>query len=155
MKNPVLSGNYKDTYYILEEDKPFSGHCYNTMRGNGMVDYQTPKIHFDEYNKGKKLYYVDSDDIVKMLQDWHETIKTLFIETTEEEYDRLLNCLPPQKWHNITQRFNVFFMLEAYTADLHTCCLFDRKNQKYYVATRSIFESDSSLLKIIEQSNIL
>jgi hypothetical protein len=117
---------------------------------NATVLHYSDGLTFAQYNEqhGGGLIAQTWDEFWPVLEKYNtETYVKPWREITEEQYYDSLECLPPCKWHDLNNRFNSFFISEAWTADLHSFCIKDRKTGKYYSATRSRFISDSDLIK--------
>lgn len=76
-------------------------------------------------------------------------VVTRFTEISEKDYSTYLEQLPPHKWHDINERFNVFFNPEALTGIYNACHIRDYETGKYYAATKSRFSNDAELLQWI------
>jgi hypothetical protein len=148
------------TLYIYDPAN-FKGHCLNSCpfvdlkHPNGQDLLNSTYVHylegvtFAEYNKrhGGNLIAQTWDEFFIMLEKYNrETYIKPWKELTEEQYWDALECLPPCKWHDLNKRFNSFYISEAYTSDLHSFCIKDRKTGKYWQAIRSRFISDADLI---------
>ena len=148
-----------NTLFIIDQSKEFSGYALSTITPQNMplsetlVDYTG--LTFDEYNQqhGGNLVAMDWDTFHKTyMKPYLQSLCKPFEEITEEEYYYKLNVLPPSKWRDISERFNVFFICEAWTADLHSCVIKDRLTGKYYTALRSIHSTNQQLIESITES---
>jgi hypothetical protein len=146
-------------------DQPFTRKQYSSIT-NGGVDYsgylyndKGPNLTPDQYlahpevvGKYTAPRIVTNDEFSELYYQSTQELKTPFKEVTEAQYWEALECLPPMKWRDIAEGVNVFFISEAYTADLHACYIHDRRSGKYYGATRSVFETNAQLMEIFERS---
>lgn len=151
--------NANNIQWIVET--PFNQRIYASVT-NGTVDYSGtlynnngPNMTVEEYlnHKQKADQYkaprvVSDEEFRQLYRNALDEQKTGFTEITEERYMDALECLPPMKWHDIEKGLNVFFCMEAWDADLHSCYIFDRVNKKYYSALRSKFDSDEKLKEV-------
>ena len=158
-----------DTRLYIINHTNFKGNVLNTMpfvhkdAKNGKDILNKTYVHytdqtFEEYNKehNNELIALTFDEFYPIYDQYN---KSAFCkdwkEISKDQYDDLLNCLPPCKWHDLSNRFNSFYIMEAYTADIHTFCIKDRKTGKYYSANRSRFITDTDLLNELQNINII
>ena len=155
--------------YIYKE--PFTGSILNTM-SNGFVHYtgesQTKKytdekgclvhetsylnpLNFEQYNEkhGGNLKVATEKEIEIIIDNFNNSLIDDFKEITEEKFYDLLECLPPKRWHT-HEKVEIFFICEAYTADLHTCCV--SYKGKHFSALRSIREESQSIATAVIKS---
>lgn len=131
------------TLYIIDPTQEFSGHCENTMTSKeGVpihVDYMDKPTTLEEYRIQKNnpnLIAVDYPAIKELYDKYEQKLQKPWVEITKERYEDLLECLPPCGWRNISPGLNVFYMMEAYTGNLHDHLIFDRVQKKYFMALR-------------------
>ena len=146
-----------ETLYVLNKAVEFEGHCIDSIHevninkedfNKSILDYGDGET-FGQRNEreGGNLIAITWNDFVELYQKpYLQSLQKPFKEITEEHYDDMLNCLPPQRWHNFAVGLNVFFMLEGYTGNLHSCYIADRANNKYYEALRPMNITDEQLL---------
>jgi len=150
--------------YIVDPIK-FNGAVESTMTApEGLnpiyVDYSA-RLHNEdrnltlpEYRKATnrpQLIALSWDEFVNQYyKPYLDSLQGDFKEITADQYNTSLECLPPQKWHDINSRFNSFYIMEAYTADLHSFYIKDRETGKYYTALRSKYISNEDLLRQLE-----
>lgn len=121
---------------------------YNDLLNHTYVDYHDG-LTFKAYNEQNenKLIAVTWDYFNEKFYTPHlKSLQGNFEEITEERYFNLLECVPPKKWHNLNDSLNVFFVGECYTANLYTCCIKDRKTNKFFSALRAINTTDDVLI---------
>jgi hypothetical protein len=139
--------------YIIDPVN-FPGYVESTINEHGFVDYVTPSTTFEDYKKIKgndRLVALPWDVVYNdYFAPYHKSLQEPFKEITPDQYDDALSCLPPLKWHNLNERFNVFFCSEFWTADLTSCTILDRKTEKCYQALRSIYVKDDYLINELE-----
>lgn len=157
------------TLYIIDPAQKFNGEIIGSMTSPDnitplYVDYSGylhnnggQNLTFEEYKKVKgneNLKALTWEEIEPLYNDYKKGLQGEWQEITEDVYFDMLECLPPQKWHdlrhtsadNVNGRFNSFYISEAYTADLHSFYIKDRKTGKYYTALRSRFIKDDELI---------
>lgn len=131
--------------YIIDPTN-FKGHVENTMplvnadEINNTVVHYSKDVTFEEYNKqhNGKLIALPWDEFnEKYYQPYLQSLQKPFVEITEERYYDLLECLPPQGWRDLNNEWNVFYIMEAYTANLHTHVVKNRKTKKYHLVAVS------------------
>ena len=140
--------------YVLNP-KNYHGNIITAIRVNDVSEIETAKSIYSEktFSEMKKQY---GEEIIAIT--WNEyyeqydrpyklSLQTPFKEITGEQWEDMLNCLPPMRWHDFAAGLNVFFCSEAYTADLHGCYIKDRTTGKFYSALRSRFINDETLLE--------
>lgn len=147
--------------YIIDSAADFKGYALTTMpfveigAKHGQDILNSTYVHytdgktFKQYNEEHKntliaLTWEDFEN--KYLTPYYKSLQKEWKEETKEEFWDALECLPPCNWHNIGL-FNVFFVSEAYTGDLHSWHVHDKKSGKYYTALRSCFIKDDELFK--------
>lgn len=142
--------------YIYNANKKFDGCCQSTAGqgedGNWYVNYTNPPELAEDYIKrknsevpGSNFVMVNWDDFYVLIKQYVNEEQGEWAEVTEEEYDYALGCLPPMKWHDLTEDINIFFISEAYHFSLHSAFIYYRKNGKYYNATRDHYRTDEDL----------
>jgi hypothetical protein len=150
-----------ETKYIIDPSVKFTGACETTItheKGTQpkYVDYSSylhnddkGNLTFEEYKKKlnkPQLIIIDPEEMQKKYwQPYYDSLKSDWSEITEKRFNDLLECLPPQRWTSTGRKGSFFFMMEAYTADLHTCCV--QIDEKYYSSLRSIKESSKSIIE--------
>lgn len=137
--------------FIINTAETFRGNILNTMTVDGYADY-TDGQTFEEYNAkhGGTLKVISEDEFHIMLEAFNKEAfdDVPWSTITKDRYWDLLECLPPCKWHDITEGINSFFISEALTGVHHRFCIKDTRNkeEKYYSAIRNRFISDEKLL---------
>jgi hypothetical protein len=138
--------------YVFDP-KNYHGGIITTIEVNDISELETAKCRYSKriLSKLKQQY---GDGIIALTWDeyyeqydspYKKSLQTPFKEITAEQWEDMLNCLPPMKWHDFAAGLNVFFCSEAYTGDLHGCYIKDRTTGKFYTALRSRFISDEQL----------
>lgn len=147
--------------YLVDLDKNFDGYAQAQVNKETQAVYYTD-MKLPEYLKvrGIKNYHLlEWDDFYEIYYTkYHKNLSSKpFKEVSEETYYDALECLPPMRWHNATAGVNVFFIMEAYTADLHDSYVCINKNgaKKYYSALKSITMTDAELLEQLRNQNII
>lgn len=138
--------------YVLNKIN-YPGHIVTTIEVNDMSELETAKCRYSERTMSELRQEYGNDIVAITWDEFYEQVEKPYLlrlqkpfkEITEEEWDNMLNCLPPMRWHDFVPGLNVFFCSEGYTADLHGCYIKDRVNGKYYTALRSRFISDEEL----------
>ena len=141
--------------YIIDPTEKFSGSVQNTItvndEGEWYADYSSGQT-WEEYKaeSGREhLKVIEADEMEKLYNGYVQSLITTFTEIDEETYDRMLNCLPPQRWHTY-RGVNIFYISEAYYANIHAC--YTRVNEKYYTADRLINERDEDWYEAFVES---
>lgn len=157
-----------ETKYIYKE--PYQGNILNTLV-DGVVSFTGEEIRtetigengstiinitykggetFEEYNKrkGGGCKVVNEEELRVLIEEHNNSLITEFKEITEDRYFDLLECLPPLK-HHTYRGAEIFFISEALTGNLHTCCV--GINNKYYSATRKRNESSESITNFLNK----
>lgn len=122
----------------------YTADLYNRDRNLTLPEYRKAT------NKPQLIALSWEDFFSQYYKPYLDSLQEDFKEITADKYEYSLECLPPQKWHDINSRFNSFYIIEAYTADLHSFYIKDRETGKYYTALRSKYISDENLLKQLE-----
>ncbi len=109
------------------------------------------QLSFEEYNakNGGNLTEVSEEQIDALFKEHRDSLISEFSEITAERFDDLLNCLPPKRWHNHNGA-QIFYMCEAYTDDLYTCCI--AYKDKFFSALRPIREESESLVNEVKKA---
>lgn len=145
------------TLYVLDKSKKFDGYCQTSITGENIneqnldesiMDYGQGQT-FKQYKeaKGGELIAVEWEVFKEQyLNPYYKSLQKPFKEITYDEWNDMLNCLPPDNWHDFAAGLNVFFMSERYTGNLTSCYIRDRANDKYYTALRPDDYTDEQLL---------
>lgn len=104
--------------FVIRADKPFSGSVQSVMTPAGKVAY-TKGLSLDEYAAecGFPLRVVEDDEFDKLMAAYVASRVTQPVEITAEQYDDMLNVLPPCRWNRING-VESFFVSERITANL-------------------------------------
>lgn len=86
------------------------------------------------------------DELMPLHEQYKEGLQGPWEEISQKDYNFAMDCLPPQRMRDLSDRFRIFYMQEAYTADLHSHYVWDRREQKYYKVLRSKFTKDAQFL---------
>ena len=150
----------EDRLYLVNLDKEFKGNAEATMtKGSDMVHYTG--LSLPEYLKDRKIsnyHLLDWDSFYELYYvGYNKSLQKPFKEITEDRYYDLLECLPPMRWGNIIGGVNMFFVMEAYTADLHTCVLKLTRNgeSKYYSALRSKYIKGEEVVAQLKEQGLI
>lgn len=133
----------KIEYYIIKE--PFHGNC-ETYGANGHVAYS--KLSLPEYLNDNPTHKAVTESAFKEL--YTNFWETPFVEITEEQYNEMLECLPPMRWHDVSPIWNVFYCSEAMSGIYHSLYAYNREAKKYFVALKSILLSSKEILMNLE-----
>lgn len=151
----------RDWYFVVDTTNPNALTAQTTAHKNEngvFVAHYTDGLTFDQYNAKNrgKFKLLSEPEYDEWLNGQFERICGNWEEISEESYWYLLECLPPQKWRDISNSLNVFAIMEAYTGNIHTFCLKDRKNNRYYKAMFPINADNERILNSFNeyQSNI-
>ena len=114
-----------DTEYVIKKDSDFRGIPYSILHygvewwtGKPRSNYET-----DEYE------ILSCSEYDKKVEAFCEEFCGNWKETTEQQYNEMLNILPPLKWTR-----GGFFVSEGYTLDIHRFYqeIFDRYYEAYF-----------------------
>lgn len=72
-------------------------------------------------------------------------------EITEEQFNEMLNVLPPMKWYN-NSHISMFLMSEFYTASYTSQYCHDKINNKFYSKMVDAFNNETWIDKIIQNN---
>lgn len=136
--------------YVINPDD-FKGSIETVINDNGTIGY-SKCLTLEEYKKENSIDYnliaLEWDEFVeKYLKPFNDSLCGEWKEITEEDWDYALNVLPPYKWHDFGNIYNVFFCQEAQTAHLRDCYIRNYKTNKYYHAIRSQHITDEKLIE--------
>lgn len=124
---------------------PYKGNVQTWIEKDGSVAFSPLTV--EEYLKDNPGCVVMTwDELEKVESDYWVSP---FTEITAEIWDDMLEVLPPMKWHNVSPRYNVFFIMEATSGHYHSMYLRDRETKKYYSCTESKFITDEKILEKI------
>lgn len=137
----------KDCQFIIDSEYLTNGTLYAILKDDrttysGLTFEEYKKEAQKNCNSEKGFKVVDFDSFDELTGKYHEGLKEPFKEITEDRYDDLLNCLPPMNYRRYKD-CTIFFISEAYTADMHTCCI--AREGKYYSALRDRKETNEEL----------
>jgi hypothetical protein len=143
--------------YIIDPTKEFNGQCLNTMPLVAPENINETKVHyrkqtFAEYNKehGGCLVALTWEQFDKdFYQEYYKGLQEPFKETTEEQFQDMLEILPPKRWTG-SEGKEYFFVGECYTANIYRC--FVRLGDKYYTALRAITTPEENILNLKDVS---
>lgn len=125
---------------------PFKGNAKTYFKSENEIAY-SPFTNFKDYQKANpdlNLKEVTQKEFQELVNAYFQTD---WAEITVDEYWRMLEVLPPEKWHDIAAKLNIFFCMEALAYTFHGCYLHDAKEEKYFTATKDINSSDADLLE--------
>lgn len=102
-----------------------------------------------DHSKSKYIYkFKDACDIIdKRLA---ELYNDPWIEITEKQYDEMLNCLPPLRWHQ-TKTYSIFAMSEFMEDRYTSFYIYLYGIEKYYTAIRLYDKTDNELIKELDK----
>lgn len=119
---------------------PYIGNVENTCSDDlTQAHYCEEGVSASDYiaqHKKKNLHILTWEELYPHIKEFNQSLCEEWKEITEEQYEDALECLPPMRWHNIGYKTSVFFISEAYTADIHSAYI--SSQGKYYTANRSI-----------------
>ena len=137
---------------VLIDPLNFKGSIISTVR-NGRVDYTNRgngNLLLEDYLRERKINNYElltwEDFDVRFNEPYFLSLQGAWKEISEEKYQDMLECLPPKRWKDLSERINLFFVGECYTATLYTACIHDRASDKYYAALRSVYAGGDDLL---------
>lgn len=140
----------EDYLYIIDpESFSGSGTIQNTMsKESGLVHYMDKETTLEEYKQHKgnsSLIALSWEEFSeKYYQPYLDSLTTDWSEITAEEWDDMLNVLPPVRWTHITGG-SFFFISEATTAYLHGCFL--KYKGKHFTRLSSIHDKTSQIIE--------
>ena len=129
--------------------KPGETHIQTSVT-NGICDFTDGKTP-DEYIKelGPDFVCIPLDDAVEQIRIAEEAIYIKpWKEITYDEWDRWLNCLPPQKWQTVNG-VNLFQISEHMTSNITLHCA--RVGDRYFSAYRRTSDSYEKLADEVGQ----
>ena len=149
------------TLYLVNLDKNFEGYAQAQVSKETQEVFYT-NMSLREYLQERKIsnyHLLEWDDFYEIYYNsYHKKLSSKpFIEISQEAYFEALECLPPMRWHNAISGVNIFFIEEAFTADLHDSyvCTNNGRVKKYYSALRSKFMTDAELLEQLKTQDII
>jgi hypothetical protein len=132
---------------IVNPGIEFKGSAFNSMTAEGdiiptKVDYpcingRQTFAEFNAMNGGKLLLLSEEDYLQKYLEPYYQSLQRDWVTTTEEDYDEKFGCLQPLRFHSIGG-FDFYYMGECVVGDLYDLYAWDRENNIYWTALRSI-----------------
>lgn len=145
------------TKYLVDPTN-YKGSVISTMSTPDTVDYSLElygkAMTFEEYKEFKQLpnlQLMTWEELEPIHRQYENSLCKPWSEITEERYYEMLECLPPGKWHDLNERFNIFHCIEAYTGSLNSHFVKDRQTGKYYEALRSRFTKDEEFINQLNQ----
>jgi hypothetical protein len=151
-----------DMLYIIDKTEKFTGSVINTMPFVNVNTRYGADILLHTY-----VHNSTSDTFGKMQEEykgnliaitWEQLYENYvrpyliemqedFVETTEENFNDMLECVPPKRFtYSRGGKYSYFFVGECYTYDLYQCYV--RKDGKYYTALRSITTTEEDILNL-------
>jgi len=132
---------------------PYRGHIetmatFHAVEGRYQFDYQPEEVKtIQDYNAatGKEAILATWDELNAMHHEYKENLKTPAKEITEALFFRMLEILPPCKWHSIGG-VEVFHISERLTDNLVSW--FAHYGNKYAQATLEDSATDEDLQKV-------
>ena len=105
--------------YVINPDN-FEGYIKTTLNNEGKSFYTGLTVEEMSINDGVNYIVINEQELDLYLEDYYKSLQNEWVEISENNYNEMLNCLPPMNWHNITAGVNVFCISEATTAHLHS-----------------------------------
>lgn len=151
--------------YLIDPTKPYTGSVIGCMSAPGEqvpthVDYSGylyneggNNLTLDEYRQktGQPgLSALTAQELEPHQTAYLKGLQGNWERVSETDYEFALNCMPPQGWRDLDTRFNIFYLMEAYTGDLHSHYVLDRATKHYYKALRSKREEKGVLLAEVQ-----
>ena len=137
---------------VLIDPLNFKGSIISTVR-NGFVDHTNRgdgNLLLEDYLRERNISSYElltwEDFDVRYNEPYLLSLQGAWKEISEEKYQDMMECLPPKRWKDLSERINLFFVGECYTATLYTACIHDRATDRFYSALRSICTSGDDLL---------
>lgn len=118
--------------WLFVVSKDFHGSAYSVLTN----DEQKTKV--EEY-RAAGYDVLTSSEFDALMEKWERSLCGDWKEITEQEYDDMLNILPPLKWYD-----GGFFSSEAFAGTLHS--FYQRLDGKYYTSLQSIHEKRDVIL---------
>jgi hypothetical protein len=145
---------------VLIDPLNFKGSIISTVR-NGRVDYTNRgngNLLLEDYLRERKITSFELITWEVFTQKYSDpfllSLQGAWKEISEEKYWYLLDCLPPKRWKDLSERVNLFFVGECYTATLYTACIHDKATDRFYSALWSICTIGDDLIgKTIAEIN--
>lgn len=127
---------------------------YTDEKGCQVIEISHPnKLTFEQFNEQEGGIYklATENEIVELLEKYENTLIGKFEEITEDSYMFSLECMPPRRWHKYN-KLEIFFLLEAYTSNIHHCFIFNPSTQKYYKGLQRITATSEEIELTFKQS---
>ena len=140
--------------YIIEDIQPFPGHLETMVDDDGIVGYDGQMLEDYLASSGKKLRVIDERECNALFAAHYLSLITEPAMIEPEVWDDALNVLPPCKWHDLTDRINVFHVSERLCGQLvqwYVKVGF-REKAKYYTFTDNAHINDYLLREKIEKA---
>lgn len=128
----------KDWQWVLRPGE-FNGAAYTVITGSGKDSYGKTE---DDY-RAEGFTVVSDEEFDDIVKEYTEKLCGDWTEITEEQYEEMLNVLPPLYWYS-----GGFFISEAYYGTLHTFC--QKYEGKYYESLQSIFTSREKIIESLK-----
>lgn len=113
----------------------FDGYA-KTYLVNGKCPYYG-KTEAEYLAEGYKV--VSDDEYTAMVREYEKSLCGKWQEITEEEFEDMLNVLPPLRWYN-----GGFYMSERYTGSISG--FYQKLNGKFYTSLQDIYSPREEVL---------
>lgn len=121
--------------------KDYKGYTKTVLDDNGK-DFYSEKTEADYIKEG---YTVMAEEEFNVFEaEYNKSLCGKWTEITEEEYNNMLNVLPPLKWYD-----GGFYISEMTRADLSA--FYQEWQGKYYTSTQSIFTDRQEILNSLKE----
>lgn len=128
--------------------QPFPGNAQTWIDANGKIAYHEDET-IDEYLRANpNMKIITWEEYDKLHNDFFRSPLT---EISEERWYEMLEVLPPLRWHDVNERFNVFYNCEAMSGAINGIYVKDRDTKKFFSGYMSRFASDAEILAEIEK----
>lgn len=139
----------ENTLYIIDSSVPYTGSVMNTMNKiTGLVHYYD-NMTFEEYNKTGNLVALTWEELKPLHENYLKSLQEPFKLVTYDFWEEQLNCLPPCNWHKVGD-WEVFYISEAYTDDLHSWYFRNFSTNICLQGLRSKYMTDAEILTELE-----
>ena len=124
--------------WLFVVSKDFHGSAYSVLTN----DEQKTKV---EEFRAAGYDVLTSSEFDALMEKWERSLCGDWKEITEQEYDDMLNILPPLKWYD-----GGFFSSEAFSGALHS--FYQKLNGKYYTSLQSIFTDRNEIIRSLMEA---
>jgi hypothetical protein len=126
--------------------------CYYSPSHKSIISFTHPEnSELSMYGSTIKQLFIDYPDMILMPTDEaskliQEASKTEVTETTSDQFEEMLNCLPPENWHRF-EGWEFFQMCEYWTMNI--TAYYVRIGDKFYTFMDEAFMKPDQVWKRI------